>query len=75
MAHGWTQERRERQSAQIHGWQPWRQSTGPRSDEGKARSAQNSMKHGARSAKAIDEHRRLRELLRDLEWPVQEFVA
>lgn len=45
MAHsnGWTPERRERQRQLIHQWAPWEKSTGPRTREGKRRSAQNGL--------------------------------
>ena len=48
MANGWTPERRARQAAQIRAWRPWEKSTGPKTDEGKARVAQNAYKGGAR---------------------------
>lgn len=62
MANGWTQERRERQALRIQGWQPWEHSTGPRSEEGRAKAVQNSFKHGARSADAIALQRELKAL-------------
>jgi hypothetical protein len=37
----WSPERRQRQAKIIHQWQPWNKSTGPRSTEGKVRSAKN----------------------------------
>jgi hypothetical protein len=43
---GWTPERRARQAALIRTWQPWARSTGPRTDEGKARTARNGFKGG-----------------------------
>jgi hypothetical protein len=46
MANGWTQERRARQAELIRTWRPWEQSTGPRTDEGKARTARNGFKGG-----------------------------
>ena len=46
MASGWTPERRARQAALIRTWKPWEKSTGPRSDEGKARTANNGFKGG-----------------------------
>ena len=48
MANGWTEERRKRQSELIQDWQPWEQSTGPRTAEGKAKSSQNAFKGGTR---------------------------
>ncbi len=46
MANGWTPERRARQAELIRTWKPWQQSTGPRTDEGKARTARNGFKGG-----------------------------
>lgn len=46
MANGWTSERRARQSMLIRHWQPWNKSTGPRTDEGKVKSARNADKGG-----------------------------
>lgn len=48
MANGWTPERRARQAALIRNWKPWERSTGPRTPEGKARSAQRGYKGGTR---------------------------
>ena len=47
MANGWTPERQARQAALIHTWRPWEKSTGPRRDEGKARTARNGFKGGS----------------------------
>ncbi|MEA5464626.1 hypothetical protein [Leptothoe sp. PORK10 BA2] len=38
----WTKEQRERQARLIQDWKPWKKSTGPRTEEGKQRSASNS---------------------------------
>ncbi len=46
MAKGWTPERRARQAELIRNWKPWEKSTGPRSEEGKARSARNGDRGG-----------------------------
>lgn len=46
MATPWTLERRQRQAELIRQWQPWKQSTGPQSAEGKARSSRNAYKGG-----------------------------
>ena len=37
----WTPERKARQSALIHSWRPWEQSTGPKTDEGKQEASRN----------------------------------
>lgn len=58
MANGWTPERRARQAALIRTWCPWEKSTGPRTDEGKARTSHNGFKGGHRTT--------LRELTRVL---------
>ena len=42
------EKRRERQAEIVRITQPWRHSTGPRSQEGKSRVAQNARKHGLR---------------------------
>lgn len=43
---GWTPERRARQAELIKQWQPWKQSTGAKTAEGKARSSRNAFKGG-----------------------------
>jgi len=65
MANGWTLERRARQPALIRTWQPWEQSNGPKTEEGKAVAARNSWKHGARSADAIAELQSVLDLMRE----------
>ena len=42
MASGWTVERRLRQSQLIKTWHPWKSSTGPKSEAGKARASRNA---------------------------------
>ena len=49
MANGWTPERRARQAELIKSWQPWKQSTGPKSVEGKVRVATNAWRGGHRA--------------------------
>ena len=61
---GWTPERRARQSALIRGWQPWRRSTGPKTDAGKTRCAMNALKHGYRSREHIELRRQAVRILR-----------
>ena len=56
-SNGWSPERRQRQREAIQRWKPWEQSTGPRSEAGKARAAQNGRTHGLFDARS-------RELLR-----------
>ena len=49
MANGWTFERRAKQAELIRQWQPWKQSTGPKSVEGKQLVGSNAYKGGHRS--------------------------
>ena len=60
MANGWTPERRQRQAALIRQWKPWEQSTGPRTEQGKAISAQRGFMGGTREVL-----RQLRQLMRE----------
>lgn len=46
MTNAWTPERRARQAEAIRRWKPWEQSTGPRTDEGKARAKMNGYRGG-----------------------------
>lgn len=48
MANGWTPERRARQAEMIRGWKPWKHSTGPRTNGGRAVVSQNAWKGGHR---------------------------
>ena len=48
-AAGWTPERRARQAELIRQWKPWKQSTGPKSVEGKERVAANAWTGGHRA--------------------------
>ena len=63
MGSGWTHERRARQAELIRTWRPWEKSTGPRSDEGKARTARNGFK-GARWLTTRELSKAVNELLR-----------
>lgn len=60
-----TPEHRKLRSELIRKWKPWEQSTGQRSDEGKAASAANSIKHGLRSKSRLDELNELKRYLRE----------
>ena len=49
MVNGWSLERRAKQAELIKQWMPWKQSTGPRSVEGKERVAKNAWTGGHRA--------------------------
>ena len=45
---GWTLAHRQQQAQRIHQWQPWAQSTGPKTAAGKATASGNADKGGNR---------------------------
>ncbi len=49
MPRTWTEEQKKRQSLAIRRWQPWKDSTGPRTKRGKNQCKMNATKHGYRS--------------------------
>lgn len=69
MANGWTPERRAQQSQKIRQWQPWANSTGAKTAEGKAIASRNAYKGGQRTlmrgiyALLREQQRRLNEML------------
>lgn len=46
---GWTTERRQRQAQLIRQWQPWKNSMGARTAEGKTKVSRNAFKGGFRA--------------------------
>jgi hypothetical protein len=65
MKSGWTLERRQRQAEMIQRWQPWKQSTGARTAEGRNVSKLNALKHGFYSAESKIGLKELRSYLRE----------
>jgi hypothetical protein len=63
MGRGWTLERRQRQSEKIRGWQPWKQSTGARTPEGKTISKMNAIKHCGYSSTTIATLKQIKKIL------------
>jgi len=53
----WTPEERQRQSELIRQWQPWKQSTGPRTVAGKAVCAQNVVVGQQRRERELEQAR------------------
>ena len=66
----WTPERKAKQADAIRRWQPWAQSTGPTTAEGKAVSSRNADKGGHRVR-----HRAQMRHLREMSQAGQEIVA
>ena len=67
---GWTPEQRARQAQAIRRWRPWEHSTGPRTAEGKARSARNAYTGGHwRQERELLNRQSLREQREALNWP------
>lgn len=56
-----------KQAELIRNWQPWKQSTGAKTTEGKARSSQNAYKHGFSKLQ-----KELRELLKQQKQFIEE---
>ena len=69
----WTPEARARQREAIARWKPWKLSTGPKTKQGKARSAQNSLKHGMRSREMRELESMLAETSREISQLFQNF--
>ena len=59
----WTPEARAAQAAKIRGWQPWMNSTGPKTVAGKERCKLNAEKHGYYGSDARRERMYLNALL------------
>lgn len=65
----WTPEARKAQSESIRRWQPWKSSTGPKTQKGKDRCRLNAVKHGGYTVNMYELARLLRRqarLLADL---------
>ena len=56
MARTWTPEARQAQAEAIRRWQPWNNSTGPKTAQGKENCRLNALKHGTYDARSL--HRR-----------------
>ncbi len=69
MARNWSPESRERMRRLIMARKPWEQSTGPRSQEGKAKLSLNAYKGALRPAarELIRQIRRCEEFARDID--------
>ena len=63
----WTFQARAKQAELIKKWKPWKASTGPQTESGKAISSQNALKHGMRSQQAIAIDREINEDLKQLQ--------
>ena len=61
----WTLEERARQAELIQEWQPWKQSTGAKTAEGRGVSRMNSLKHGSYSAEAKAELETIKSYLKE----------
>ena len=61
----WTLEERARQAELIQRWQPWKQSTGARTEEGRNVSKLNALKHGSYAADTKAELKTIKSYLRE----------
>ena len=69
-ARQWTLEQRQQQAEKIRQWHPWTQSTGAKTQEGKAISSQNAKKDGM--CKLI---KHMRELLKSQKTCIKNFSS
>jgi hypothetical protein len=60
----WSPEAREKARQRMMSVRPWEKSTGPRTEEGKAKSSQNNFKHGRRSRTMTEVNRVITEVKR-----------
>ena len=67
MARKWTELQKAKQRALIQNWQPWKLSTGAKTEQGKIKVSQNALKSGNFTAAALQSHKELRALFRELE--------
>lgn len=63
MSKGWSIERRKAQAERCRANKPWEKSTGPQSEQGKAKSSMNAYKHGLNS-QTVKELRKILRLQR-----------
>ena len=61
----WTLEERARQAELIQRWQPWNQSTGAKTAEGRDVSKMNALKHGSYAAETKAELKTIKNYLRE----------
>ena len=64
MPRNWTPEERARQAAAIRRWKPWQQSSGPKTEAGKASASQNAFKHGLRSSPWLNQLKQINAWMR-----------
>jgi hypothetical protein len=64
-ARQWTESQKARQRALIQTWQPWQQSTGAKTEQGKIKVSQNALKTGNFTAAALQADREHRQLMRE----------
>ena len=58
-----TPEHRALRATLIKKWKPWEQSTGPKTQEGKAHASRNALKHGYRSQAFANELTAIKKIL------------
>ena len=66
----WSPESRQKQAEAIRKWNPWTRSTGPRTEEGRARSSRNAWKGGLRASLGT-----YRDVLRQIEHSTRSMIS
>ena len=67
-ARHWTDEQRKAQAEKIKTYQPWLQSTGAITEEGKKKVSQNALKTGEYTAEKVAERKRKAKVKRSCGW-------
>ena len=73
-ARRWTDSQKARQRLLIQQWQPWKLSTGAKTQEGKGKVSQNALKTGNYTAAALQADREHRAMMREYHQNFNDFI-
>ena len=73
-ARKWTESQKARQRDLIQNWKPWQNTKGATTEQGKAISKMNALKHGNYSAAALQSHREHRAMMKEYHQNFNEYL-